>query len=205
MRTVKFTRPSTIKVALGRSFAIARTVSRGHRSVSHVFLSRHHSTRQPTSRQSPSRRNLFIDSVPTLLVPPLVFTGLLLSLWTYKCLMTILFQDKIIYMSYIGRSEKMETYTSDCMPVEWEQRNIKSLDGTKIALCVGSIPTEKSRPSRHVVICYFQGNGSSPPPRMPLLSNVLKSIAFQTDSSNVPVHFSILALSYRGYWKSDEK
>ncbi|CZT25295.1 related to alpha/beta superfamily hydrolase [Ramularia collo-cygni] len=103
-------------------------------------------------------------------------------------------------MPYIGRSENMYDYATACRPVEWQETHIKSLDGTDIALCVGSLSPKASRPSRHLVICYFQGNGSSPPPRLPMLSNVLKSIETQMPTSNV--HFTIVALAYRGYWTS---
>ncbi|KAF2170154.1 hypothetical protein M409DRAFT_64500 [Zasmidium cellare ATCC 36951] len=124
--------------------------------------------------------------------------------------MTVLFQDKIIYMPYMppfARSEKMEDYTTVCKPVEWEHRHIKSLDGTRIALCVGQIPDSDRQaravmPKKHVVICYFQGNGSSLPPRLPLLSNVLKAIHARQAVPEQDTRYSLVALSYRGYWKS---
>lgn len=156
--------------------------------------------------QDQSRRTFFIDSLPSILVPPVVFTSLLLALWTYKCMMTVLFQDKIIYMPYMppfARSEKMEEYTAVCRPVEWVQRHIKSMDGTKIALCIGRIPETSERVGRkkHVVVCYFQGNGSSLPPRLPLLSNILKAIQSQ-GAAKGNVQCTLVALSYRGYWTS---
>ncbi|KAK4503814.1 hypothetical protein PRZ48_004729 [Zasmidium cellare] len=125
-------------------------------------------------------------------------------------MMTVIFQDKIIYMPYMppfARSEKMEDYTSVCKPVEWEHKHIKSLDGTKIALCVGNIPnpllevTMTGR-KKHVVICYFQGNGSALPPRLPLLSNTLKAINAQNASPGGETTYTLVALSYRGYWTS---
>ena len=114
----------------------------------------------------PCHSRSFLTSLPTLLVPPVVFTGLLLALWTYKVFMTVVFQEKILYMSYMPpqtRSERIEDYAATCKPVQWEEVRIKSLDGTKIALGVGSIhpqPASKT-PTREVVICYFQGNGGS--------------------------------------------
>ncbi|KAK5130866.1 hypothetical protein LTR08_001587 [Meristemomyces frigidus] len=166
---------------------------------------------------TPSRkRTLFTDALPTLLVPPAVFTGLLLTLWSYKCLMTVLFQNKVIYMPYMppfARSEKIADYAAICKPVEWEEKRIRSLDGTKISLCVGTVPrvevptaaktpTSAAVPvrSKHVVICYFQGNGSSTPPRLPLLSQVLKLAHAHSSSENV--QYTLVALSYRGYWTS---
>jgi fermentation-respiration switch protein FrsA (DUF1100 family) len=141
------------------------------------------------------------------LVPPVVFTGLLLALWTYKVFMTVVFQEKILYMSYMPpqtRSEKIEDYAATCKPVEWEEVRIKSLDGTNIALGVGCIPSERTSATgqavtREVVICYFQGNGGSVPPRLPLLSHILKLLQSRGGETT---RYTIVALSYRGYWKS---
>ena len=121
--------------------------------------------------------------------------------------MTVVFQEKILYMSYMPpqtRSEKMEDYAATCKPVEWEEVRIKSLDGTKISLGVGCIPSEQMQPTeqaatREVVICYFQGNGGSVPPRLPLLSNTLKLLQSRGGEST---RYTMVALSYRGYWKS---
>jgi fermentation-respiration switch protein FrsA (DUF1100 family) len=143
--------------------------------------------------------------LPTVLVPPIVFTGLLLALWTYKVIMTIVFQEKILYMSYMPpqtRSEKIEDYAATCRPVEWEEVRIKSLDGTNISLGVGSIPPPPPAsqvPTRDVVMIYFQGNGGSVPPRLPLLSNTLKLLQSRMGEH---VRFTMVALSYRGYWTS---
>jgi hypothetical protein len=153
------------------------------------------------------QRRSFLTSLPTYLVPPVVFTGLLLALWTYKVFMTVVFQEKILYMSYMPpqtRSEKIEDYAATCKPVEWEEVRIKSLDGTKIALGVGGIPLGQTQAieeaaTREVVICYFQGNGGSVPPRLPLLSNTLKLLQSRGGEST---RYTMVALSYRGYWKS---
>jgi pimeloyl-ACP methyl ester carboxylesterase len=137
-------------------------------------------------------------------VPPIVFTGLLLALWTYKVVMTVVFQEKILYMSYMPpqtRSEKIEDYAVTCRPVEWQEVRIKSLDGTNISLGVGSIPPSSAFrvPTKEVVMIYLQGNGGSTPPRLPLLSNTLKLLHSQTGEQ---VRFTMVALSYRGYWRS---
>ncbi|KAI5358194.1 Putative alpha/Beta hydrolase [Septoria linicola] len=126
--------------------------------------------------------------------------------------MTVLFQDKIIYMPYMppyARKEKVEAYAAICKPVSWEHLHIKSLDGTRIALCVGSMMGNEAVADngrkRKVVICYFQGNGSSTPPRLPLLSNTLKAIearALEEEGQSANVEFMLVALSYRGYWTS---
>lgn len=168
-------------------------------------------------RRTRNHRTFLSATAQAILTPPLVFVGLLLTLWTYKCIMMVLFQDKIIYMPSMppfSRSEKIQDYANECKPVTWEEQHIKSIDGTKIALCVGSIPqVDRDMGRSHVagvqrgkriIICYFQGNGSSTPPRLPILSNVLKSLqANNVRSGNkTSVEYRIVALSYRGYWTS---
>ncbi|KAK3049219.1 hypothetical protein LTR09_009397 [Extremus antarcticus] len=119
----------------------------------------------------------------------------------------VVFQDKIIYMPSVppfARSERMEDYLGQCKPVSWETRHIRSLDGTKLAICCGSLPTEPQGKidtgcvPNGVIICYFQGNGGSLPPRLPLLSAVLRVVAAQAGGTSV----ILVALSPRGYWKS---
>ena len=129
--------------------------------------------------------------------------------------MMVLFQDKIIYMPNMppfSRSEKMEDYANECKPVEWEERRIKSVDGTKIALCIGRIPqasevngdaaVKAEEKQKEVVICYFQGNGSSTPPRLPILSSVLRVLQASSSKTGGTVRYTLIALSYRGYWTS---
>lgn len=115
------------------------------------------------------------------------------------------------YMPPFARSETVENYVQTCHPVRWKEEIIRSLDGTKIALVVGSIPeagawtrNEIGTESTEVVICYFQGNGSSPPPRLPSLSHVLRLLHNHgEDALNTErTRYTIVALSYRGYWKS---
>ena len=116
----------------------------------------------------PTRHNLHLSSV---LMPPAVFLGLLVTLWAYKSLMLVIFQNKIIYMPSVppfSRSEKTEDYAAGCRPVVWKEARIRAADGTKLTLAVGEIPesvqdsvsaTGQSggAKSKRVVIVYFQG------------------------------------------------
>ncbi|KAK2803899.1 hypothetical protein FQN51_002784 [Onygenales sp. PD_10] len=152
-------------------------------------------------------------ALPAVLVPPVVFVGLALTLWFYKCCMMVIFQNKIIYMPSIppfSRAEKIEDYEKACRPVIWEEKRIRSLDGTQIALCVGSVEGAShlqtgidaqgtSGKRKHVVVLYFQGNASSLPPRLPLLSAPLKILS---KTNPLQTDYTIVALSYRGYWTS---
>lgn len=169
-------------------------------------------------------------TIPSILVPPLIFLGLLLGLWTWKCFWIILLQDKLLYLTWLPpftRSEKIADYEAQCRPVQWEERQVRSLDGTKLAVCEGRIPAlHKDQESRldsrgteshgmrganrkkSVVICYFQGNGGSTPMRLPLLSQVLRTISEMSKSASCAartyetVEYIMVALSYRGYWTS---
>ncbi|KAI7089641.1 hypothetical protein KC356_g2279 [Hortaea werneckii] len=166
-----------------------------------------------------SRRMLSVDSAITVLTPPALFLGLLVGLWTYKCVMTVIFQEKFIYMPYMppfARSEKIEDYEASCKPVEWVEERIRSLDGTKISLATGRMVEDEDSPKLHaalkeppqdvkrkeVIVCYFQGNGSSTPPRLPLLSRVLKLLHARKQPN---VRYTLVALSYRGFWRSSGK
>ncbi|KAJ5309395.1 Glycoside hydrolase superfamily [Penicillium atrosanguineum] len=164
-------------------------------------------------------RGLATAAIPSVLVPPLIFVGLLLSLWTWKCFWIVVMQDKLLYLTWLPpftRSEKIADYEFSCRPVRWEEKQIRSLDGTKLAICEGQIAnmsdgkgfqqTSKFVRKRRVVICYFQGNGGSMPMRLPLLSQVLRTIT-EKSKSTTKAHqnetkYTIAALSYRGYWKS---
>ncbi|GFF48340.1 protein bem46 [Aspergillus udagawae] len=121
-------------------------------------------------------------------------------------------QDKLLYISWLppfARSEQISDYAGECKPVRWEEKRIRSSDGTKLAVCEGWMPatprsvTQKPHArarKKLVVICYFQGNGGSTPMRLPLLSQFLRTINPPTPSSEVD--YLVVALSYRGYWKS---
>ncbi len=110
-------------------------------------------------------------TISTLLTPPLVFTGLLLSLWTYKCIIMVIFQNKIIYMPSVppfSRSEKIADYAPQCRGLKWEERRTRAADGVDIALAVTSVngtrenndESAKEAPSSssQVAIVYFQGS-----------------------------------------------
>lgn len=118
-------------------------------------------------------------------------------------MMMVIFQNKIIYMPSMppfSRSEKVEDYENECKPVHWKEHFIRSLDGTKLAVLEGAVsrPDGSRKVRKNIIIAYFQGNGSSLPPRLPYLSNILK----QLQKSESDAQYRLLALSYRGFWKS---
>ncbi|PYH86307.1 alpha/beta-hydrolase [Aspergillus uvarum CBS 121591] len=153
------------------------------------------------------KRTLFTTSLPPILIPPTIFLGLLLGLWTWKCFWIVLLQDKLLYLSWLpplSRSETIAAYEPECRPVQWTTQQIRSLDGTKLTVCEGRLP-RRQPPKKTVVICYFQGNGGSTPLRLPLLSQTLRALSNAPPGSRNPepaVEYIITALSYRGYWTS---
>ncbi|KAJ5378941.1 hypothetical protein N7509_012060 [Penicillium cosmopolitanum] len=156
-------------------------------------------------------RSLFTEAIPPALLPPAIFTGLLLGLWTWKCFWIIVMQNKLLYLSWLppfSRSDKIEDYLAECKPVQWEEKRIQSLDGTNLAVCEGRISAQKDlstiepKRKKSVVICYFQGNGGSTPLRLPVLSQVLRTLAHKSKFADSEPDYTIVALSYRGYWTS---
>lgn len=103
-------------------------------------------------------RRLHLASV---LIPPAIFVGLFISLWTWKCTMLVLFQNVIIYNPFLppdARSLKIADFASQCGGIKWREERIQSLDGTEIALCVANIQHgHGSMPPTRVYIMYFQG------------------------------------------------
>lgn len=107
------------------------------------------------------RRHLGLESIPPVLLPPTVFGGLLVTLWAYKCLMMVVFQNKIIYMPSVppfSRSEKVSDYARQCHPVIWTEHDLRAADGTALKLLEGSIGARAdTKPREHVVVLYLQG------------------------------------------------
>lgn len=103
-----------------------------------------------------------------LLLPPVVFMGLLITLWTYKSLILILLQNRIIYMPNLppfSRSERIVDYERDCGGVKWKEEKIRGSDGVEVALAVseacevdaGETAEKGTGKTRRVCVVYFQG------------------------------------------------
>ena len=157
-----------------------------------------------TTIQACRRRNLSISGI---LLPPAVFGGLLITLWAYKCLMMVIFQNRIIYMPNLppfSRSEKVSDYEGECRPIKWSEETLKTSDGVLVKLLKASGP-QGGIAKKQCVILYFQGNASSLPPRLPYLSQTLKLLlsgGSKRNSVDSETRYTIAALSYRGYWTS---
>lgn len=139
-------------------------------------------TSLPASLPLPSRLGATIHKrklhAETLLLPPLVFGGLLGALWVWKCLMMVVFQNKIIYMPGLppnARRERIEDYAKQCGGVRWEEKRVQAADGTDLALCVASVTStgderttspNDSLDVPSIYVLYFQGPSYPPIPSL---------------------------------------
>ncbi|CCX04362.1 alpha/beta superfamily hydrolase [Pyronema domesticum] len=147
-------------------------------------------------------RHFSLSSIHPVILAPLVFVGLTLTLWSYKCLMMVLFQSRIIYMPSIppgARREKISDYAAYCRGIQWTEGILTTSDRKTLATAsatVGGSSNADNGNQKEFVIVYFQGNASSTPPRLPELSSVLSRL------SSSPAKTTLLIPSYRGYWNS---
>lgn len=103
--------------------------------------------------------------MPSFLLPPIVFTGLVLALYTWKSFAMVSLQNKIIYTPYLppsARHDKISDYESRHYGIEWKELHMKSIDGTDLALAVATVSAEDeisrgNPPTHHVYILYCQG------------------------------------------------
>ncbi|KAL8688006.1 MAG: hypothetical protein Q9224_004996 [Gallowayella concinna] len=106
-----------------------------------------------------------------------------------------------------SKRERIEDYKMQCQSVKWREKRIRAADGVEIALAVASVngcqqhnnSSSGKKAAAHVAIVYFQGNGGALPARLPSLSTILKALQNHAASSTT---YTIVALSYRGYWTS---
>ena len=97
----------------------------------------------PSSKNFPHPQTYTLVDHSSVLRVPLIFTALLIALQTWKCVVVVVFQNKIIYMPSMppfARRERAEGYTHQCDKVSWKQERIRVSDGVEVALLVGNIP-----------------------------------------------------------------
>ncbi|KAI8630116.1 Alpha/Beta hydrolase protein [Xylariaceae sp. FL1651] len=160
----------------------------------------------PASIPPAYRRNFHLEG---LALAPVVFGGLFVSLWTWKCFMMVVFQNKIIYMPGLppnSRWEKIDDYKERFGGILWREERVRAADGTDLALCVTDLDVGSNRdpysPEFTFYVLYFQGNASSIPPRLPDLSSILGMLRRQIATEHRSVRYTMVCLSYRGYWTS---
>lgn len=131
-------------------------------SIANPIIIRHCHTWRRLSQRPRLRYRFSSDAIPSFLLPPVVFAGLLVTLWTWKCLAMVVFQRKIIYMPGIppyARREGIAEYAQKCGGIKWREEKVQSADGTNISLCVADTDPSisSSSVSSPAYILYFQG------------------------------------------------
>lgn len=114
---------------------------------------------QPPLHPQITRRIWTLSTTSPLILAPVVFTGLTLTLWSYKCLMMILFQSRIIYMPGIplgARTEKISDYSAYCRGIRWKEGKIHVDDGTVLATASATVNNSREK-EKELVVVYFQG------------------------------------------------
>ncbi|KAF5354874.1 hypothetical protein D9756_005304 [Leucocoprinus leucothites] len=153
-------------------------------------------------RSIPSRAKLPLRTVSTLPHVPSVLTiasitlGLPLALWTYKCMMMVLFQRRIIYMGYAplgARNQYLDDLPRSALEgIQCREINLQGRDGANLSgiLVHRDDTTEENI---EVVLVYFQGKFQ----RIPIFQHLCKS----TPPQRYP-RIAVLAMAPRSYWKS---
>ncbi|GLB38816.1 putative alpha beta superfamily protein [Lyophyllum shimeji] len=145
---------------------------------------------------------------PSAVVVLSIIVGLPVALWTYKSLMMIIFQRKIIYMGYLpigARKERLAdmppAYTAgmDC-----EEIHLPSADGAAQLSGLVVRPKGQTEPPKAVIV-YFQGNAGGPLHRLPVFQTLLSSLypSHAPSSSRIPC--AIVAIAPRSYWTSTRR
>ncbi|KAL8692493.1 MAG: hypothetical protein Q9218_002496 [Villophora microphyllina] len=125
-----------------------------------------------------------------------------------------------------SRSESIRDYVKECGGVNWREDRVRGIDGVEVALAVaggeerlmGKVGEDeegegevqamreegvvRKEEGKRICVLYFQGNGGSVPPRLPVLSSVLKALYQQRSPGASMTRYTLVALSYRGYWSS---
>lgn len=103
--------------------------------------------------------------IPSYLLSPVIFTGLLFALYMWKSFIMVSLQNKIIYAPFLpptARFEKIADWQSKLFGINWKEIHMRSVDGTDLALAVASVSSEVDQSceqgvSHHIYILYLQG------------------------------------------------
>ncbi|EIM22148.1 alpha/beta-hydrolase [Wallemia mellicola CBS 633.66] len=134
-------------------------------------------------------------------IPTLVSTivGLPLSLWTFKCMMLVAFQRRIIYMGYSPIGARQELLRDIDTLGPFDVRKISAdvspkvrLDGLEV--CRKSAG-DNNKPS---ILFYLQGNAGNPLSRLPVFHKLLHDKACVDD-------LKIIAFAPSSYWTSSRR
>ncbi|KAG8707214.1 hypothetical protein FRC08_000633 [Ceratobasidium sp. 394] len=140
------------------------------------------------------------SSPPSLWLLAATVLGLPTALWTYKCLMMVLFQRKIIYMGGVPLGSRAERLDNRDPSLDVKEITLASKDGMSLSGIIVSRTraTRKSVPP--LVIMYLQGNAGNPPHRIPVFRLLVNLLDDRPD-----IDVFVVAVAPRSYWKSTNK
>ncbi|KII86736.1 hypothetical protein PLICRDRAFT_43389 [Plicaturopsis crispa FD-325 SS-3] len=147
---------------------------------------------------------------PSPLLAISIIVGLPLALWTYKCLMLVLFQRKIIYMGYVPPGARQEELR-DVPPkhlkdISCKEVRVKSESAYLSRIIVhGRRPAHTKRDPPDIVMIYLQGNAGNPLHRLPLFQRLLNPLMAFPGAVEIADSLTILAVAPRSFWKSPNK
>ncbi|CAO3588468.1 unnamed protein product [Absidia cylindrospora] len=142
--------------------------------------------------------------ISTMMTTFLIVTGVPLGLYTYKCLMLIAFQNKLIYMGYLPPGSRHNENFKKLIPssLEVHEETIltedrKRLHGfiinKKSAQSVSATSTQAGLEGSGPIMVYFQGNAGNMADRFDLFKTVLGAVPNMT----------IIGIGYRQYGNSN--
>lgn len=138
--------------------------------------------------------------------------GLPIALWSYKCLMMVLFQRKIIYMGYVppgARKEQLRVDVPIPKGVQCEEISLQSEKRTMLyGLVLQNEDVNTSCREPDVVIVYLQGNASNPLARIPVFERLLSAKALGRLEPIEPkekLNMAVIAVAPRSFWKSSSR
>ncbi|KAI8099220.1 Alpha/Beta hydrolase protein [Halteromyces radiatus] len=153
-------------------------------------------------KRLPPRSNLVKGRkyLSTLATTGLIVFGVPLGLYTYKCLMLIAFQNKLIYMGYLPPGSRHNQDFKQQIPssLNVQEEFINTVDNIRLH---GFQVTKKQTVSADItvrkksdpILIYFQGNAGNMADRFELFKCILTAIP----------NLTIIGIAYRQYGNSE--
>ncbi|KAI7883044.1 alpha/beta-hydrolase [Lichtheimia hyalospora FSU 10163] len=131
-------------------------------------------------------------SLSTLATAGLIVTGVPAGLYLYKCMMLVLFQNKLIYLGYIPPGSRHERLTLDktLSGLDVKEETVWTSDRKQLR---GLTVKKQHGDDRGPILIYLQGNAGNMNHRLPLFKTILSAEPSLT----------IVGICYRGFGSSN--
>ncbi|KAK9767893.1 hypothetical protein K7432_001917 [Basidiobolus ranarum] len=115
--------------------------------------------------------------------------GIPLGMYTYKSVMMVLFQNKIIYMPYLPPGARHETEIPKASTnYYFRKEKLQTIDNCTLeGISIANKEEEERKPNQ--VLVYFHGNAGNVSHRFPVFNTILRALPDTT----------IVSFNYRGY------